>query len=60
VESVLAINKYMKSETILIGDSINDYEAAKENNLVFYGFNNVTLQNVSKNYISKFKDIEGI
>ncbi len=60
VESVLAINKYMKSETILIGDSINDYEAAKENNLVFYGFNNIALQDVSKNYISKFIDVEGI
>jgi HAD superfamily hydrolase (TIGR01549 family) len=60
VESVLAINKYMKSETILIGDSINDYEAAKENNLVFYGFNNIALQDVSKNYISKFNDVEGI
>ena len=54
VEDVLVINKYMASETILIGDSVNDYDAAKENNLDFYGFNNPNLINVSKKYLDNY------
>jgi HAD superfamily hydrolase (TIGR01549 family) len=54
VEGVLTINKYIESETILIGDSINDYDAAKENNLDFYGFNNPNLINVSKKYLDNY------
>jgi HAD superfamily hydrolase (TIGR01549 family) len=57
VEDVLVINKYMESETILIGDSINDYEAAKTNNLNFYGFNNDNLVGVSKKYIENYKEL---
>ena len=47
----------MESETILIGDSINDYEAAKTNNLNFYGFNNDYLVGVSKKYIENYKEL---
>jgi len=54
VENVLSANKYIVSETILIGDSINDYEAAKENNLDFYGFNNPNLIDVSKKYLDNY------
>jgi len=54
VENVLATNRYIESETILIGDSVNDYDAATENNLVFYGFNNPSLINVSKNYLDSY------
>jgi HAD superfamily hydrolase (TIGR01549 family) len=54
VEDVLVINKYMECETILIGDSVNDYDAAKENNLDFYGFNNPNLINMSKNYLDNY------
>jgi len=54
VEDVLVINKYMEIETILIGDSVNDYDAAKENNLDFYGFNNPDLINVSKKYLDNY------
>ncbi len=57
VEDVLVINKYMESETILIGDSINDYEEAKTNNLNFYGFNNDNLVGVSKKYIENYKEL---
>ncbi|WP_447643055.1 MULTISPECIES: HAD family hydrolase [Chitinophagaceae] len=39
--------------TVLVGDSINDYEAAKENNLRFYGYNNPSLKNLD-HYIEKF------
>ena len=57
VEDVLVINKYMESETILIGDSVNDYDAAKENNLDFYGFNNPNLIGLSKQYLKDYKDL---
>lgn len=54
VKNLLIKESYKKSETILIGDSINDYEAAKENNIAFYGYNNKTLKDVSREYINSF------
>ncbi|HEB7538514.1 TPA: HAD family hydrolase [Campylobacter coli] len=54
VKNLLIKENYKKSETILIGDSINDYEAAKENNIAFYGYNNKTLKDVSREYINSF------
>jgi hypothetical protein len=50
-------NNYLVNETILIGDSINDYEAAKVNNIDFYGFNNKELINYSKTYIDNFENV---
>ncbi len=43
VKNLLEKYNYKKNETILIGDSINDYKAAKINNLDFYGYNNKDL-----------------
>ena len=43
VENILKNNSYMHNETILIGDSINDYEAARVNQIDFYGYNNLLL-----------------
>jgi phosphoglycolate phosphatase-like HAD superfamily hydrolase len=40
----------------LIGDSINDYEAAEESNIDFYGYNNEELKEVSKKYINNFEN----
>lgn len=54
VKNLLIKENYKKSETILIGDSINDYEAAKESNIAFYGYNNQQLKDVSKKYIDNF------
>jgi len=54
VKNVLSVNRYIDSETILIGDSVNDYDAAIENNLDFYGFNNTNLIDISKAYISDY------
>lgn len=45
---------YRPSETILIGDSINDYEAAARNNVEFYGYNNPSLKEKRANYITSF------
>ena len=57
VERVLLVNNYVANETILIGDSINDYEAAKKNDIDFYGFNNLDLKNVSKKYLKNYKEM---
>jgi len=54
VKQVLEEFKYLKAETILIGDSINDYQASQENQIKFYGFNNSELLNFS--YILDFQN----
>lgn len=48
---------YKKNEILLIGDSFNDYEAAKKNNIKFRGYNNVNLKKYG-NYIKKFNKIK--
>ncbi|AGC78671.1 phosphoglycolate phosphatase-like HAD superfamily hydrolase [Nonlabens dokdonensis] len=55
VSDLMFENKYDSNETILIGDSINDYEAAVANSLTFYGFNNTSLKSVSDSYINSFE-----
>ncbi|MCV3430300.1 HAD hydrolase-like protein [Campylobacter lari] len=54
VKNLLIKESYKQSETILIGDSINDYEAAKENNIAFFGYNNEALKDISQIYIKSF------
>lgn len=57
VKNLLEKEKYNKSESILIGDSINDYDAAKINSIDFFGFNNLDLKKVSKFYINEYDNI---
>lgn len=54
VRSIIEGSGYRLKETCLIGDSINDLEAAKANHIDFFGYNNPTLKQVSSNYISMF------
>lgn len=55
VKNVLQSYKYKTNESILIGDSINDFEAARVNGIKFYGYNNKEL--ISKgNYIHSFSE----
>ncbi len=56
VKTILEFNNYKNEETILIGDSINDYEAAKENAVEFYGYNNQKFKNSSK-YLTSFEKV---
>lgn len=56
VKTILESNNYRKNDTILIGDSINDYEAANENNIEFYGYNNLNLSSIK--YIKTFLDLD--
>lgn len=55
VKNILEQNNILKNEVILIGDSINDYEAASKNGIVFFGYNNEFLRGKG-NYISGLKD----
>ncbi len=54
VRSLLTDYNYSKDETILIGDSVNDFEAAESNEIEFYGFNNKSLEGTYK-YIKFFE-----
>lgn len=54
VANLLKRYKYSVTETVLIGDSINDFEAAAKNELRFYGYNNPALKNTSKLYVDSF------
>lgn len=56
VEQILSCNTYNQKECILIGDSINDYEAARANHIAFYGYNNPTLRELGEGYIESFMD----
>lgn len=55
VKNILDLNNYNKNKTILIGDSVNDYEVAKSNGIEFYGFNNTLLEN-NLNYLHSFSE----
>jgi phosphoglycolate phosphatase-like HAD superfamily hydrolase len=54
VKDILLDSDYKKDETILIGDSINDFEAADASGIEFYGFNNEKLKE-NYNYIFKYE-----
>ena len=54
VSQIIRNNKYDTSECILIGDSQNDLEAAFNNGIEFYGYNNLSLRRTGVNYIDSF------
>jgi phosphoglycolate phosphatase-like HAD superfamily hydrolase len=54
VQDLLKSHKYEVVNTCLIGDSINDYEAANINKISFFGFNNENLKKLSSGYIECF------
>ena len=58
VDTLLKKHDYSIVKTCLIGDSINDYEAATENDISFYGFNNLSLKKISNNYIYSFMNFK--
>ncbi|MEP3837382.1 MAG: HAD family hydrolase [Algibacter sp.] len=58
VANLLEKHGYDINATCLIGDSINDYEAAIVNNISFYGFNNEDLYKSTENYIKSFLDFK--
>ena len=58
VENILKEHQYSKNEVCLIGDSKNDYEAARINDIAFYAFNNVALKDDNHNYIENFQNFD--
>ncbi len=56
VEEILRNNRY--KNVVLIGDSLNDLEAANVNGIDFLGYNNPALKPHAKSYIESFNDIE--
>jgi len=54
VETLLKDSSFKNKETVLIGDSMNDFDAAKHNSIHFLGFNNPALKELKSGYIEKF------
>jgi phosphoglycolate phosphatase-like HAD superfamily hydrolase len=48
---------FSSEELCFFGDSINDYEAAKNHKIDFFACNNVSLKPISKFYFINFKEI---
>lgn len=58
VKEVIESNGYLKDELVLIGDSMNDYEAAKVNGIDFYGYNNLEFSSQEINVIDSLLNLE--
>ncbi len=54
VENLIEKYNYSKEELCLIGDSINDYDAASQNGIDFFGYNNTELIKLDSAYIYEF------
>ncbi|CAN5669590.1 HAD family hydrolase [soil metagenome] len=57
VSDLLISYKYNSTDVALIGDSVNDYEAASVNGLLFFGYNNKALERTGEGYIDSFEDL---
>lgn len=55
IREIIESHSYAKEKTCLIGDSINDFEAARENNIDFFGYNNEKLKEKGTSYITSFQ-----
>ncbi len=55
VMNILKKYDYNPKESILIGDSINDFDAANINGIKFYGYNNIDLKDKDE-YIENFNN----
>lgn len=54
VKGLIERHDIAKDDVILIGDAINDYDAAIENGIAFAGYNNPTLRDIGDEYIDSF------
>lgn len=54
VESIIKENHYDTDDMVLIGDSINDYDAARINGITFFGYNNPEIRKKGSGYITSF------
>jgi phosphoglycolate phosphatase-like HAD superfamily hydrolase len=51
VKELMDLYGYNPSECVLIGDSVNDWEAAMDNGIEFIGYNNEDLKSISSKNI---------
>ena len=54
VERIIYQYHYDRKQTLLIGDSINDFHCSKHHRISFGGYNNKNLKKVASNYIESF------
>jgi len=54
VKNILADHGYDSKRVALVGDSINDFDAADRNNISFFGYNNPVLRKKGEGYITAF------
>ena len=57
VETILKEKNYPLSDCVLIGDSMNDYEAAVQNGIAFWGYNNEKLRNLGSFYLESMESL---
>lgn len=57
VAEVLAKHQYDPTKTVLIGDSINDHQAAMANGIDFVGYNNPEFDHNGFHYIQSFSTV---
>lgn len=50
--------EYRSDQSIYIGDSMPDCDAARENGTIFWGFNNPSLREVSDRYVESFAGLD--
>ena len=55
VRKLMLEKGYKPEETCLIGDSLNDFEASRSNDVQFFGYNNLALKAEGFAYINSFK-----
>lgn len=55
VKNLLKNEKYHNQDCILIGDSLNDYDAAFKNEIDFIGYNNIALKQLNAEYLESFR-----
>lgn len=60
VEKLIGELPYSREEMVLIGDSLNDYEAASINGIEFYAYNNLALKDSGHKYIESFSKLKQI
>lgn len=54
LEQLMKEYKYSPVETVYVGDSLNDFEAAEANGIPFFGYNNEKLRTVGMAYLNFF------
>lgn len=58
ISELINNNGYKAEKLLLVGDSSNDWDAAKKNGIIFWGYNNQALKEIADQYILSFTEID--